>query len=146
MAIKPFTDYTLDDYVTATAVNLAGFFQITQRAVRQMVAQGAGHIVNVTASLVDHADSRSPSALAALTKGGLDAVTRSLATEYASRGVRVNAVVPGVIKTQSTSYDGLADNRIGDISDIVEAILYLDRATFVNGETLHVDGCQAAGH
>ena len=90
-------------------MNLAGFFHITQRAIRQMVAQGSGHVVNVTASLVDHADSRSPSALAALTKGGLDAVTRSLATEYAARGVRVNAVAPGVIRTQSTSYDGLAD-------------------------------------
>ena len=143
---KPFTDYTPDDYATATAVNLAGFFQITQRAMRHMAAQGTGHIVNVTASLVDHADSRSPSALAALTKGGLDAVTRSLATEYASRGVRVNAVAPGVIRTQSTSYDALADNRIGNIGDVVDAVLYLDSATFVTGETLHVDGGQAAGH
>jgi NAD(P)-dependent dehydrogenase (short-subunit alcohol dehydrogenase family) len=143
---KPFADYTLDDLATATAVNLAGFFHITQRATRQMVAQGAGHVVNVTASLVDHADSRSPSALAALTKGGLDAVTRSLATEYASRGVRVNAVAPGVIRTQRTSYDLLADDRIGDIGDVVDAVLYLDSAPFVTGETLHVDGGQAAGH
>ncbi len=143
---KPFTDYTLDDYATAIAVNLAGFFHITQRAIRQMVAQGSGHVVNITASLVDHADSRSPSALAAVTKGGLDAVTRSLATEYASRGVRVNAVAPGVIRTQSTSYEGLADRRIGEIGDVVDAILYLERATFVTGETLHVDGGQAAGH
>ena len=143
---KPFTDYTLDEYATAIAVNLAGFFHITQRAIRQMVAQGSGHVVNLTASLVDHADSRSPSALAAVTKGGLDAVTRSLATEYASRGVRVNAVAPGVIRTQSTSYEGLADRRIGEIGDVVDAILYLERATFVTGETLHVDGGQAAGH
>ena len=82
-----------------TAVNLAGFFHITQRAVRQMVDQGAGHIVNMTTSLVDHPDSSRPSALASLTKGGLDAVTRSLAIEYAARGVRVNAVSLGVIKT-----------------------------------------------
>ena len=143
---KPFTDYTLDEYATAIAVNLAGFFHITQRAIRQMVAQGSGHVVNITASLVDHADSRSPSALAAVTKGGLDAVTRSLATEYASRGVRVNAVAPGVIRTQSTSYEGLADRRIGEIGDVVDAILYLERATFVTGETLHVDGGQSAGH
>jgi NAD(P)-dependent dehydrogenase (short-subunit alcohol dehydrogenase family) len=143
---KPFTDYTLDDYATATAVNLAGFFNVTQRAIRQMVAQGAGHVVNVSASLVDHADRRSPSALAALTKGGLDAVTRSLATEYASRGVRVNAVAPGVIRTQSTSYDSLADGPIGDVGDVVDAILYLDGATFVTGETLHIDGGRAAGH
>jgi NAD(P)-dependent dehydrogenase (short-subunit alcohol dehydrogenase family) len=143
---KPFTDYTLDDYALATAVNLAGYFHITQHAIRQMVAQGAGHVVNITASLIDHADSRSPSVLAALTKGGLDAITRSLATEYASRGVRVNAVAPGVIRTQSTSYEGVADRRIGEIGDIVDAILYLDGATFVTGETRHVDGGRAAGH
>jgi NAD(P)-dependent dehydrogenase (short-subunit alcohol dehydrogenase family) len=143
---KPFTDYTREDYATATAVNLAGFFHITQRAIRHMVAQGAGHVVNITASLVEHADSGSPSALAALTKGGLDAVTRSLATEYAARGVRVNAVAPGVIRTQSTSYEGLADRRIGEIGDVVDAVLYLERATFVTGETIHVDGGRAAGH
>jgi NAD(P)-dependent dehydrogenase (short-subunit alcohol dehydrogenase family) len=111
-----------------------------------MVAQGAGHVVNITASLIEHAESRSPSALAALTKGGLDAVTRSLATEYSSSGVRVNAVAPGVIRTQSTSYAGLVDDRIGDVADVVDAILYLDAATFVTGETLYVDGGRAAGH
>jgi NAD(P)-dependent dehydrogenase (short-subunit alcohol dehydrogenase family) len=148
---KPFTDYTLDDYAAITAVNLAGFFHITQRAIRQMVTQGGGHIVNITASLVDAADSNSPSALSSLTKGGLAAVTRSLATEYASQGVRVNAVAPGVIKTpvyDAASYEGMAGpvGRVGEISDIVDAILYLEQATFVTGETLHVDGGQAAGH
>jgi NAD(P)-dependent dehydrogenase (short-subunit alcohol dehydrogenase family) len=150
---KPFTDYTPADYAAMTAVNLAGFFHITQRAVRQMVGQGRGHIVNVTTSLVEHARSASPSALASLTKGGLDAVTRSLAIEYAARGVRVNAVSLGVIKTpmhDPASYDGMAPvhplGRMGEISDVVEGILYLERATFVTGETLHVDGGQAAGH
>jgi NAD(P)-dependent dehydrogenase (short-subunit alcohol dehydrogenase family) len=148
---KPFTEYTLDDYALVTAVNLAGFFHITQLAIRQMVSQGSGHIVNITASLVDHANSKSPSALASLTKGGLAAVTRSLATEYASRGVRVNAVAPGVIKTplhDPTSYKGMAGplGRIGEISDIIDGILYLEQATFVTGETLHIDGGQAAGH
>jgi NAD(P)-dependent dehydrogenase (short-subunit alcohol dehydrogenase family) len=148
---KPFTDYTVDDYAAATAVNLAGFFHITQLAVRQMVTQGGGHIVNITASLVDDANRSSPSALSALTKGGLAAVTRSLATEYASRGVRVNAVAPGVIRTpeyDAASYEGMAGpiGRIGEVNDIVDAILYLERATFVTGETLHVDGGQAAGH
>jgi NAD(P)-dependent dehydrogenase (short-subunit alcohol dehydrogenase family) len=118
-----------------------------------MVAQGSGHIVNITTSLVDHARSASPSALASLTKGGLDPVTRSLAMEYAARGVRVNAVSPGVIKTplhDPASYEGIAGlhplGRMGEISDIVDGILYLEQATFVTGETLHIDGGQAAGH
>jgi len=150
---KPFTDYTPDDYAAVTGVNLAGFFHITQRAARQMVDQGGGHIVNVTTSLVEHARSASPSALASLTKGGLDAVTRSLAIEYASRGVRVNAVSLGVIKTpmhDPASYDGLAAahplGRAGEISDVVDGVLYLEQATFVTGEILHIDGGQAAGH
>jgi NAD(P)-dependent dehydrogenase (short-subunit alcohol dehydrogenase family) len=150
---KPFTDYTPDDYAAITAVNLAGFFHITQRAVRQMLDQGGGHIVNVTTSLVDHARSASPAALASLTKGGLDAVTRSLAIEYAARGIRVNAVSLGVVKTpmhDPASYDGMAAvhplGRPGEISDVVDGILYLERAAFVTGETLHIDGGQAAGH
>jgi NAD(P)-dependent dehydrogenase (short-subunit alcohol dehydrogenase family) len=150
---KPFTDYTPDDYVAMTSVNLAGFFHITQRAVRQMVDQGGGHIVNVTSSLVEHARSASPSALTSLTKGGLNAVTRSLAIEYAARGVRVNAVSLGVIKTpmhDPASYDGMAAvhplGRPGEISDVVDGILYLERATFVTGEILHIDGGQSAGH
>ena len=145
---KPFTEYTPEDYAAVTAVNLTGFFHLTQRVIAQMVAQGGGHVVNITASLVDHADSAAPSALAALTKGGLAAVTRALATEYAGRGVRVNAVAPGVIRTAPdlAAYDQLADHRVGEIGDVVEAILYLDRAGFVTGETLHVDGGQAAGH
>jgi NAD(P)-dependent dehydrogenase (short-subunit alcohol dehydrogenase family) len=148
---KPFTDYTPEDYAAVTAVNLTGFFHITQRAISQMVTQASGHIVNVSTSLVDQADSTKPSALAALTKGGLVAVARSLAIEYASRGVRCNAVSLGVIKTpvyDPGSYAGLAGpiGRVGEVGDVVDAILYLERATFVTGETLHVDGGQAAGH
>jgi NAD(P)-dependent dehydrogenase (short-subunit alcohol dehydrogenase family) len=150
---KPFTDYTADDYAAVTAVNLAGFFHITQRAIRQMVEQGGGHVVNVSTSLVDHADSSRPSALAALTKGGLVAVARSLAIEYASRGVRVNAVSLGVVRTplhDAGSYAGMAAlhplGRVGDVSDVVNGALYLEHATFVTGEILHIDGGQAAGH
>jgi NAD(P)-dependent dehydrogenase (short-subunit alcohol dehydrogenase family) len=150
---KPFTDYTPDDYAVMTAVNLAGFFHITQRTIGQMVTQGSGHVVNITTSLVDHARSASPSALAALTKGGLAAAARSLAIEYAARGVRVNAVALGVIKTpmhDPASYDAMAAihplGRPGEISDVVDGILYLEQATFVTGETLHIDGGQAAGH
>jgi NAD(P)-dependent dehydrogenase (short-subunit alcohol dehydrogenase family) len=149
---KPFTDYTPDDYAAITTVNLAGFFHITQRVIRQMVRQGGGHVVNVSTSLVDHASRDRPSALSVLTKGGLAAVARSLAIEYASRGVRVNAVALGVIRTPAhdpATYAGLAAlhpvGRLGEISDVVDAILYLERATFVTGEVLHVDGGQAAG-
>ena len=148
---KPFTDYTLDDYVLITSVNLAGFFHLTQRVIGQMVTQGRGHVVNVTTSLVDKADSKRPAALPALTKGGLAAVTRSLAIEYASRGIRVNAVALGVIRTTDdrASYAGMAElhplGRLGEIGDVVDGVLYLERATFVTGETLHIDGGQAAG-
>jgi NAD(P)-dependent dehydrogenase (short-subunit alcohol dehydrogenase family) len=150
---KPFTEYTPDDFSAITAVNLAGFFHITQRVIAHMVTQGGGHVVNMTTSLVDHADSTRPSALTSLTKGGLAAVTRALAIEYASRGVRVNAVAPGVVKTplhDPDSYDGLGAlhplGRVGEISDIIDGILYLERAPFVTGEILHIDGGQAAGH
>jgi NAD(P)-dependent dehydrogenase (short-subunit alcohol dehydrogenase family) len=149
---KPFTDYSPDDYAAITAVNLAGFFHITQCAIRQMLDQGSGHVVNVSTSIVDRPSSEQPSALVALTKGGLAAVTRSLAIEYASRGVRVNAIAPGVIKTpqhELASYKGLAElhplGRLGEVSDVVDGILYLERATFVTGEILHIDGGQAAG-
>ena len=149
---QPFTDYSPDDYAAIAAVNLGGFFHITQCAIRQMVDQGSGHIVNITTSIVDRPSSERPSALVALTKGGLAAVTRSLAIEYASRGVRVNAVAPGVIKTplhELASYEGLAElhplGRLGEVSDVVDGILYLERATFVTGQILHIDGGQAVG-
>jgi NAD(P)-dependent dehydrogenase (short-subunit alcohol dehydrogenase family) len=149
---KPFTEYTLQDYAAVTAVNLAGFFHITQRAIRHMAARRSGHVVNISTSLVDHPNSSSPAALASLTKGGLAAVTRSLAIEYAACGVRVNAVALGVIRTPAhdpASYDGLAAlhplGRVGEISDVVEGIMYLERARFVTGEVLHIDGGQAAG-
>ena len=147
---KPFTDYTFDDYLAITAVNLTGFFHITQRVIRQMLTQRSGHIVNISTSLVDHAESERPAALASLTKGGLVAVTRSLAIEYASRGLRVNALSLGVINNPANdpaSYEGMADpiGRIGEISDVVDGILYLERASFVTGEILHIDGGQAAG-
>jgi NAD(P)-dependent dehydrogenase (short-subunit alcohol dehydrogenase family) len=149
---KPFTEYTVDDFAAITAVNLTGFFHITQLAIGQMVKQRSGHVVNISTSLVDHADSKRPAALPALTKGGLVAASRSLAIEYAAHGVRVNAVSLGVIKTPAhdpASYTGMEAlhplGRVGEVSDVVDAILYLERAPFVTGETLHVDGGQAAG-
>jgi NAD(P)-dependent dehydrogenase (short-subunit alcohol dehydrogenase family) len=151
---KPFTDYTADDYETLIGVNLTGFVATTQLAIAQMLRQGGGgHVVQVTTSLVDYANSSVPSVLASLTKGGLQSATKSLAIEYASRGVRVNAVSPGIIRTPMhppESYEGLARmhpiGRMGSISDIVEGVLYLESAPFVTGEILHIDGGQSAGH
>jgi len=150
---KPFTDYTLEDFNSLIAVNLAGFFHITTRAIKHMLDRGAGHIVNVSTTLVEYADSKTPAALQTLTKGGLVAVTRSLAIEYASRGLRVNAVSLGVIKTplhDESAYAGMGAlhpvGRVGEIEDVVRGVLYLESAPFVTGEVLHIDGGQSAGH
>jgi NAD(P)-dependent dehydrogenase (short-subunit alcohol dehydrogenase family) len=150
---KPFTDYTLEDLNALIAVNLAGFFHTTTRAIKHMLEHGHGHVVNVSTSLVDDADSGRPAALSVLTKGGLVAVTKSLAIEYASRGLRVNAVSLGVIKTpvhDQSSYAGMGAlhpiGRVGEIEDVVGGVLYLESAPFVTGEVLHIDGGQSAGH
>src|SRR5246500_292803 len=150
---KPFTEYSAADYAALLGVNLTGFFHMTQLAIAEMAKRDSGHIVQTTTSLIDHANSNVPSVLASLTKGGLDAATRSLAIEYAKRGIRVNAVAPGVIKTPMhavETHQALGAlhplGRMGEIADIVDAILYLESAGFVTGETLHVDGGQAAGH
>jgi NAD(P)-dependent dehydrogenase (short-subunit alcohol dehydrogenase family) len=150
---KPFTQCTEADYEAILSVNVTGFFHITQLAVEQMEKQGAGHVVQITASLADHANSQVPSVLASLTKGGLNAATKSLATEYAKRGIRVNAVAPGTIKSpmhREETHAALAAlqpvGRMGEIADIVNAVLYLESAGFVTGEILHVDGGQNAGH
>ncbi|MEU9389921.1 SDR family oxidoreductase [Streptomyces sp. NPDC048324] len=150
---KPFTDYTAEDFAAVTGINVAGFFHLTQQAVPHLLAQGGGHIVSVTTSLVDAADSRVPSVLASLTKGGLQSATKSLAIEYATRGIRVNAVSPGTIKTPmhpAETHDFLAAlhpvGRMGEVGDIVDAVLFLETAPFVTGEILHVDGGMSAGH
>ncbi|MPQ69704.1 MULTISPECIES: SDR family oxidoreductase [unclassified Pseudomonas] len=150
---KPFTAYTHEDYANVLAVNLNGFFYISQLAITEMEKQGKGHIVNVTTSLVDHAIDGVPSVLASLTKGGLNSATKSLAIEYAKRGIRVNAVSPGIIKTPmhaEETHEALGRlhpvGRMGETSDIVQAIVYLESAGFVTGEILHVDGGQSAGH
>lgn len=150
---KPFTEYTEADFTAIVGVNVAGFFHITQLAIAEMKRQGAGHVVQITTTLVDHALSANPAALASLTKGSLNAATKSLAIEYAKHGIRVNAVAPGIIKTPMHSPESHAQlgvlhpiGHMGEISDIVEAILYLEDASFVTGEILHVDGGQSAGH
>jgi NAD(P)-dependent dehydrogenase (short-subunit alcohol dehydrogenase family) len=150
---KPFTDFTKDDYDAVLAVNLAGFFRISQLAISHMLEQGGGHVVQITSSLVDHPNSNVPSVLASLTKGGLQAATKALAIEYATRGIRSNAVALGTIKTPmhpEEYHETLAAlhpvGRMGEVSDIVDAVIYLENAPFVTGEILHVDGGQAAGH
>ncbi|KRD09767.1 3-oxoacyl-ACP reductase [Mycobacterium sp. Root265] len=149
---KPFTEYTDADYDAITGVNLRGFFEVSRAAVAAMQDHG-GHLINVSTSLVDQATTAAPSVLASLTKGGLNAATKSLAVEYATRGIRVNAVALGIIRTPMHSdeeYAGLAQlnpqKRIGEQSDVVDAVLYLENAGFVTGEILHVDGGQAAGY
>jgi NAD(P)-dependent dehydrogenase (short-subunit alcohol dehydrogenase family) len=150
---KPFTDYTLEDYQAITTVNLSGFFQVTQAVVRQLLSQGAGgHIVNFSTSLADRAESENPSGLVSLTKGGLEAVTRSLAIEYASHGIRCNAVSLGVIQNpvyDPSSYAGLGRRhplgRVGQIADVADGVLYLEQAAFVTGVVLRIDGGKGAG-
>jgi NAD(P)-dependent dehydrogenase (short-subunit alcohol dehydrogenase family) len=150
---KPFTAYSQDDYAIYLSTNVTGFFHMTQRALELMSKQGHGHIVTITASLVDQPMTSVPAVLASLTKGALSAATKALAIEYAKSGIRVNAVSPGIIKTPMhppEAHQALAAlhpmGRMGDVSDIVDAVLYLDGAGFVTGEVLHVDGGQAAGH
>ena len=151
---KPFTDYTAADYATVVGVNLAGFFWVTQRVIAEMASRYGGHVVNISASLAEVANSGTPAVLAALTKGGLAAATRSLAVEYASRGIRVNAVSPGIIQTPmypADSYLGLGDRlpplgRVGQVSDVVDGILFLESSPYITGEILHIDGGQTAGH
>ena len=150
---KPFTQYTMEDYAAVLGVNLNGFFRITQLAIAEMEKQGSGHVVQISTSLVDQANSNVPSVLASLTKGGLNAATKSLAIEYAKRGIRANAVALGIIKTPMHAVETHAQlgamhpvGHMGEISDVVDAVLYLESAGFVTGEILHVDGGQSAGH
>ncbi|MBB5716794.1 SDR family NAD(P)-dependent oxidoreductase [Sphingomonas aerophila] len=149
---KAFTDYTEEDYRLKLKTNLDGFFFTTQAVVPVMLEQGTGHIVQITASTAEFAHSASPAFIAMLTKGGMNSATKSLAIEYATRGIRVNAVAPGVIRTpmhdpkkidQAAGFHPM--NKVGEVADIVRAVLYLEDAVFSTGEILHVDGGLIAG-
>jgi len=149
---KPFVDFTLEDYNNNLSTNLHGFFHITQRAATQMLKQKNGHIVSISTTIVDQPMRGVPAALASITKGAINAATRSLAIEFSDQGIRVNAVAPGIIKTPMhapETHDFLSKlhplGRMGETSEIVDAVLYLDSAEFVTGEVLHVDGGQHAG-
>ena len=151
---KPFTDYTAHDYAQIVGVNLTGLFWLTQRAIAEMLSRHGGHVVNIAATIAEYANSSTPAVLTALTKGGVAAATRSLAVEYASRGIRVNAVSPGIIQTPMhppESYEGLGDSlpplgHVGQVSDVVGGVLFLEASPFITGEILHVNGGQGAGH
>ena len=141
---KPFTDYTLDELRSFVSVNIEGFFFISQLAIKQMLAQDTGgSIVNLTTTLAGHPIAGVNAAVPIITKGGLEAVTRSLAMEYARHGIRVNAVAPGTVdRPMQKDYprEFLKTLQPMGQKDIVDAIVYLTEAAHVTGEVLHVDG------
>ena len=142
---KPFTDYTAADYALAVGASLTGFFWLTQRAIAEMASRYGGHVVTVSATLAEVTDPGTPAVLAALINGGLTAATRSLAVEYASLGIRVNAVAPGLIQTPADGYDGFGGRlpplgRVGQVSDVVDGVLFLESSPYITGEILHIDG------
>ena len=149
---KPFTEYTTEDFDALVSTTLAGFLYVSQLAVKQMLQQKTGSIVNISTTLVDHPVAGLPVAVQVMTKGSLDAVTRALAMEYASQGIRVNTVAIGAIKTpmnKPETYEFLKGlhpvGRMGEIKEVVDAVLFLTGATFTTGEILHVDGGAHAG-
>jgi NAD(P)-dependent dehydrogenase (short-subunit alcohol dehydrogenase family) len=151
---RPFTGYTAADYARAVGVNLTGFFWLTQRVIAEMATRYGGHVVTVVAAAAGAADGGAPAVLAALTTDGLAAATRSLAIEYANRGIRVNAVAAGVIQTP-TDPPGCCDGgggrlpplgRAGQVSDVVDGVLFLESSPYITGEIVHIDGGHSAGH
>jgi NAD(P)-dependent dehydrogenase (short-subunit alcohol dehydrogenase family) len=146
-AAKPFTDYTADELQAFVSTNLEGFIFITQRAVKQMLLQGTGgSVTSITTSMVDHPIAGTPASIPMITKGGLDAVTLSLASEYAKNKIRFNAVAPGVVDTplnKNASKEFLKSlspmGTLSEAKDIAEAVVYLTEAVHITGEVLRVD-------
>jgi NAD(P)-dependent dehydrogenase (short-subunit alcohol dehydrogenase family) len=147
-AAKPFTDYTADEFRGFVSTNLEGFIFITQLAVKQILSQGTGgSVTSITASLAENPIAGIPASIPMITKGGLEAITLSLASEYAKKNIRFNAVAPGVVDTplhKNNPKDFLKTlspmGTIADAKDIAEAVVYLTEADHVTGEVLHVDG------
>ena len=149
---KPFTSYTAQDFEAAMQTNVFGFFHLSQLAMDQMRTQKAGHVVNITSSLTDQPIAGVPAALTNLTKGGLESVTRALAIEFASEGIRCNAISPGAVNTPMHPVEahpflkGLSPmQRMAEASEVADLLLYLERAAFVTGEVVHLDGGAHAG-
>jgi NAD(P)-dependent dehydrogenase (short-subunit alcohol dehydrogenase family) len=149
---KAFTDYTEEDYNLVMNTNVASFFYMSQQVIPQMKKQHSGHVVNISAALADQPSSAVPALLAVLSKSTMPAVGKALALEYAANNIRFNTVSPGNMNTPmhaQDNHEALAKfhpiARMGEISDIVDAVLYLQNATFVTGENIRVDGGVHAG-
>jgi NAD(P)-dependent dehydrogenase (short-subunit alcohol dehydrogenase family) len=149
---KPFTEYTPEDFRRVTEVNLAGFFYVSQLAVARMRLQRSGHVVNISTSLASQPIAGVSASLANLTKGGLESITRALAIEFASEGIRFNTIAPGVVNTPMNPpehHDFLKQlsplKRLAEVEEVANLLLYLDSAGFVNGEVVHLDGGAHAG-
>lgn len=146
---KPFTEFTIADFDALIAINLHGFFYVTQRVVQEMLKQKSGCVVSITAALADRPIAGENGSISMITKGGLNAATQSLAVEYANDGIRFNAVAPGVVDTQMhrNDHNDLSVQPImkkATVKDVVDAVLYLVKAGHVSGEILHVDGAAPA--
>jgi NAD(P)-dependent dehydrogenase (short-subunit alcohol dehydrogenase family) len=149
---KPFTEYTAEDFQRAVGTNLAGFFYVSQLAVAQMRLQKSGHVVNISTSFVSQPIGVLPASLANLTKSGLESVTRSLAIEFADEGIRFNAIAPGVVNTPMhpvETHEFLKQlspfNRLAEVEEVADLLLYMESAPFLNGEVVHLDGGAHAG-
>ena len=149
---KAFTDYTEEDYNLVMNTNVASFFYMTQQVIPTMKKQKSGHVVNISAVLADQPSQAAPALLAVLSKSPMPAASKALALEYAADNIRFNTVSPGVINTPMHANEDQAAlakfhplSRMGEISDVVGAVLYLQNATFVTGENIRVDGGIHAG-
>lgn len=149
---KPFVEYTPQDFERVVATNLAGFFYVSQEAIRHMQQNGGGQIITITTTLAQQPVAGVTAGLTSLTKGGLNSITRGLAIEYAAQGIRVNAIAPGIVDTpmhKPEHHESLKHlhpiPRLATVEEIVDAALFLVRASFITGEVLYVDGGAQAG-
>lgn len=149
---KPFADYSPQDLDNLINTNLKGFFYLSQLASTQMVKQGQGHIINITAAIAQQPNANVPASIPILIKGGLNSVTKALALEFASKNVKVNAVAPGIIDTPLYTPDMheflntlQPVGKMGNVGDVVDAVMYLTDSDFTTGAVLSVDGGMTAG-
>jgi NAD(P)-dependent dehydrogenase (short-subunit alcohol dehydrogenase family) len=153
---KPFLDVDEANLDRFLNINLKGTFFTSQAAIRQMLKQGEGSIINIGTVLVDHAIGGFPATAPIASKGAIHALTRQLATEFGKNNIRVNGIAPGIIRSPLQAKSGVSDadslaglhllNRIGETQDVAEMALYLAGSNFVTGEIINLDGGHAAGH